>query len=111
MENIGNSLKEHGHEYKIIEKRGSGIEHKKDTNSSIDMILHPCPYKWDQISTLDVPYISFTTALTDKCIYISESNMMPGKGGSSGSIGSYKIDEIKPELVQNTILSLLKEIL
>jgi hypothetical protein len=111
MENIGNSLKDRGHEYKIIEKKGSGIKYKKDTDSSIEMILYPYPYKWDQISTLDVPSISFITSITNKEIIISESNMMPGKGGSSGSIGSYKMDEIKPELVQKTIILLLKKIL
>lgn len=111
MEEIEKSIKEHGHDCKIYAGEGNGATYDKNVNSFIKINIYPYPYKRNLFFNTNTPYLSFQTILPKKEIYITRSTMMPEKGGTSRGIGSYKIDEINPEFVHETILSLLREIL
>ena len=100
FENIGNQMKERGHQFNITEEAGGKISIHivpPGANQSIH------PYDW-------FPTFSLFGAPFSKTIGVHGRNMRPNSEASSGSRGEYKPAQISKEIVEKELMKFIGEI-
>lgn len=108
MEEIGNIIKERGHQFKIKQNDESIDRDRKTTAARIELEIYPEGKQPDYIN-LSFPHISFIAGTYDNKTYDHISTMMPGRGGSTGKRNEYELSEITKEVVQEKIINLITE--
>lgn len=110
MEDIGNHLKASGHDYRIAEEKESHDLEGRTRDARITMNIFPAGVDRSVYRPENTPSISFNATRYNKKIWVYGSNMMPNRGGSAGSRGEFKAEEITSDIVEREILKVLKEI-
>ena len=100
FENIGNMLKERGHEFKISEEPGGKIS-IHIVPAGVSKSIHP--YDWfPTFSVFGAPYT--------KTVGLHGRNMRPNSESASGSRGDYKPAQISREIVERELMKFIGEI-
>lgn len=100
FENIGNMLKERGHQYNISE----------DSSGKISIHIVPAgvqqsirPFDW-------FPTFSFFAAPITRTVGLHGRNMRPNSEASSGSRGEYRLAQVNNEVVEKELMKFIGEI-
>jgi len=100
FENIGNRMKERGHEIHISEEPGGKIS-IHIVPAGVAKSIHP--YDW-------FPTFSFFGAPFTKTIGLHGRNMRPNSDNGSGSRGDYKPAQVNNEIVEKELMKFIGEI-
>ena len=110
MEDIGNPLKERGHDYRISEEEESVDLEGRTRDARITMNIFPAGVDRSAYRPENTPSISFVATRYKKKIWAHSSNIMPNRGGSAGPRGEFNAEEITSDVVEREVLGVLKEI-
>jgi|GEM_PF-915507 len=112
MEEIGNYMKQKGHSFNIIESKEQFDSRLKIYKGSrgIIMTILPSGFNPSDFSNSNIPSLGFYADMRTRKIEITENNVMPHWGGTSGSKDSAELSELTKDYVQKQILQLLKTI-
>jgi hypothetical protein len=110
MEDIGNQLKSHGHDFEVLEEEESVDHEGRTQDANIIMRIFPAGNDKSIYRHEGTPGISFHAAKYKMKIWIHTSTVLPKRGGQAGSRGEFKPEEINTDLVEQKTLALLKEI-
>lgn len=100
FENIGNLLKERGHDIKISEESNGKIA-IHIVPAGVNKSIHP--YDW-------FPTFSFFGAPFTKSVGLHGRNMRPNSEGSSGARGDYKLAQVSKDVVEKELMKFIGEI-
>lgn len=115
MEDIGNHLQSHGHDYCIYEQEeleypGSFLRH-----AGITIKIFPVSVRYASYSDYvfgNTPSVSFFADSSAMMIWVYCCNKVPGENGNSGIIiKRYKSNQIGKNLVKEEVTGVLKEII
>ncbi len=112
LEEFGGELRQRGHEYEIKESESGKDDQGRTLPAYIGMAVYPKDFKRSEFTKLgaDTPWVGFTAWTYEKKIAFGSSNIMPGRGGSSGSSSEHKIEELTHDLVMQQVAKGLKRI-
>jgi hypothetical protein len=110
MEEIGESLKNRGHEYRISQREETKDRQGKTEDANIMMSIFPSGTESASYNSINFPSITFFATKYKRIVWGHRSTMMPGRGGSAGSFAEFKPEEIKRDMVERVILVLLEHI-
>lgn len=110
MEEVGEYIKSNGHDYRISERDESTDYQGRTQDANISMSIFPGGIKSASYTDTQTPRISFFATKYKKIIWGHRSDIMPGRGGSAGSFAEFKPEEIKRDMVEKEILTLLEKI-
>ncbi len=106
IDEIGDYIKEHGHDYKVKEEKLiDDYSTKKD--AKITMMVFPSGI---DRSAYTVSNISFTANKKEKDIYVSSKVIERNKSGTAEDRGVYNTNQINGDLVEKEIFNFLKAI-
>ena len=111
MEEVGGYLKNCGHEYRISQREETRDHQDRTQDANIKMSIFPGGTKSASYRDTSTPSITFFAQKFRRIIWGHRSTMMPGRGGSAGSFAEFKPEEIKRDMVEREILTLLKNVL
>jgi hypothetical protein len=105
-------LKERNHDSKITEWDGIWSPSNDSRNDPfIGLAVYPLPYERHEFNDTNTPAIHFYAKIQEDKIWVHVCDMMPKRGGSSGSIGKeYPTDKICQNDVRQEVLSFMKKI-
>ena len=105
---IGNYLNKFGHDYHIEEHDELIDATAHFTPACLTFNIYPATLDRASYRPDCTPYISFTANRYAGKVGIMVSTMMPNKGGVIGAHGEYSPSDITKELVENEVISVLK---
>jgi hypothetical protein len=108
MEEMGEALKERGHDYRIDEVRSDSGERLEDP--SIKFRVFPSGIPRAMFREDNTPSVAFMGIRRDMKVRVWESTMLPNRGGHSGGGSILDLEQVKPELVEREGLGLLAQI-
>lgn len=105
LESVGEHLKSAGHGYRISE----GVRDEGYSTDSRQRITFTLFVDGKQAGRPeDYPHFGFI--LEREKVIMHQSTIGPGRGGSGGSIGDVRVDEITPELVEEKLLAFIQKL-
>lgn len=109
FEEFGDYVKGKGYDFKILErKEGKDYQGRSEkARISLVFIVADRPGNY-QIH--DYPCFIVGCNKTDQKIEFLQSTLIPGRGGQSGGIGDANINDVNSELIQQKVVSFLKQI-
>jgi hypothetical protein len=112
LDEIGDMLKEHGHDYKISEKDETNSTGVLAARIEIRLSFFPVGFDKSSFGETNTPFISFAGAVSfGGEVRIHSSNMLPGGGGSSGPKSKFNLSEINVEIIEAEAVSFIEEVL
>jgi hypothetical protein len=105
LESVGEHLKSAGHEYKISE----GARDEGYSTDSRQRITFTLFIDGKQAGRAE-EYPNFAFILDREKVGMYQSTIGPGRGGSGGSIGDVRVDDITPELVEEKLLAFVQKL-
>jgi hypothetical protein len=100
FENVGNMLKERGHEINISEDAGGKIS-IHIVPAGVKKSIHP--YDW-------FPTLSFTAAPFSRTIGLHGRNARRNSDSASGPRGDYRLAQVNKEIVEKELMKFVGEI-
>lgn len=108
---VGNELTQYKHDFHISEEEEYIDATAAYHPASITFNIYPATMATEFKKPDSAPYISFIANSYGKKVGIMVSTMLPGEGGTVGSHGEFDLIQITGELVENEIMSVLKNTL
>ena len=110
FEEVGNSLKQHGHDYSVKEQEyGIGAD-KKTTDAGITLLIYPQGVNRDGHAEHEFPSYSVSAVGYSKALRLHGSYMRPHSGGGAGPRGEYKLQQLSREVLEEDLLKLLAQV-
>lgn len=109
LDNIKSLLSQRGRESRIDEQEDSVTHDQKEQKTAVSIYFNVSQDKY--VSRLyEYAHVTFYCDKRGKVVQVHESTMSPGRGGHSGSAGSFSIDEVTEDTVKQKVMKVLKEI-
>jgi hypothetical protein len=109
MTAFGDYLK--GHECPCeIERRDQSRTEKRVTQASITLHLFPGGRNY-QHQVHDYPMLSVIAETRDQKVRLHQSTLSPGNGGQAGSIGTFSLEHLTPEFLEERLVALVRKAL
>lgn len=109
FEYIGEYIKTQGYEYRIDVRQESTGRDGQYNSPEISLRLLVDSSTGHHLSH-EYPYFSVICEKRSQTVRFHESTMSPNRGGRAGGAGEAKLDEVTPELLQQKILNILREL-
>jgi hypothetical protein len=109
MTAFGDYLTGHDCPYEI-ESRDQSSDGKSVTSAAITVYLFPGGRSY-QHRLHEYPMLSVIAEPREQKVRLHQSTMAPNKGGQAGSIGSYPLEQLTPEFLEERLVGLAREAL
>lgn len=107
MEDIGTSLRQRGHEYKITTTQGHHDSNGRYRETQITMRIFPGEIPRSLFTTTSTPLVAFASDRHQMRISVYGCTSSPIKGGWYGQRASFAAKQLTPNLVEREILEVL----
>ena len=109
FEEIGKLIESRGQEY-FVERRKESVQHDGRITDAAVTLRFPMSDGRTTRSFNEGPHLSVVCNKFKKCVWIHQNTISPGRGGSGGSIGDFKLEELTTEFLHEKVADLLQKV-
>lgn len=110
MEDIGKTLREQGHDYRIEEQEYRIDPRGRSRDASIKLEVYRRDIPRSEYGSEQKPGVEFSANIWSKTGYAHHGAIVPGAGGSSGRSGEHTLEYLSRDAVEREIVAGLEKI-